>query len=240
MKAGLFNILEQTESTNNYAMQQIHAGLAKDGSSWFARFQSGGKGQRGKQWISQPDESILLSVCIQNPTHFSLQKFHFNALIALTCANFLADVCKKPIQLKWPNDLYWRDRKAGGILIENIIQGSNWKWAVVGVGINVNQGSFEDLNRAAVSVFQLAGEKHNSEELAIALQQEIIHAIQNANNLESILVSYNEMLYKRNEKVRFKTKDGEFEATVLGVNEDGELMTDASKNFRFGGVEWLI
>lgn len=240
MKAGLFNILEQTESTNNYAMQQVHAGIAVHGSAWFTRFQSKGKGQRGKQWMSKPDESILLSVCVQPPLQFSPQKFYFNALVALTCANFLEDITNESVQLKWPNDLYWRDRKAGGILIENILQGSNWKWAVIGMGLNVNQENFDGLDKAAVSVYQLTGKKQDPQVLAQQLHEELCLAFKKNHNNHEILKAYNEKLYKLNEKVLFKKGDNSFEAIVRGVNEDGELMTEPVQNFRFGEIEWIM
>lgn len=239
MKAGLFNILEQTESTNNYAMQQLHAGIAGHGSAWFARFQSQGKGQRGKQWISKPDESILLSVCIQPPTQFRPQQFHFNALVATTCAEFLENVINGPVQLKWPNDLYWRDRKAGGILIENTLQGSIWKWAVIGIGLNVNQENFEGLNKAAVSVYQLTGKKLDPTILAQQLHEAILDAFENCPHNDDILQTYNEKLYMRNEKVVLKQGENKFETIVRGVKEDGELMTDEG-NYRFGDVEWIF
>ena len=59
--------------------------------------------------------------------------------------------------IKWPNDLYWRDRKAGGILIENIIRGKDWQSAVAGIGININQTSFDPDITNAISLKQITG-----------------------------------------------------------------------------------
>ena len=67
--------------------------------------------------------------------------------------------------IKWPNDIYWRDRKAGGILIENILQGKKWKFAIVGIGININQTLFPASLPNPVSLKQITGKTFNVVEL---------------------------------------------------------------------------
>jgi BirA family biotin operon repressor/biotin-[acetyl-CoA-carboxylase] ligase len=146
-----FSILNSVDSTNNYAMGKVHAGMAKHGQAWFANDQTAGKGQRGRTWASTPGENIILTVVIQPDALLTTKTFPFNAYIALTCLDFLQKTAGDHFSIKWPNDLYWCDRKAGGILIENVIQGTEWKWSVVGIGINVNQLTFPESVTNAVS-----------------------------------------------------------------------------------------
>ena len=113
--------LLSVESTNNYALTQLHAGLTQHGTTFFAHEQIAGKGQRGKKWIAAKGSSIIISVVI-NPRPLQVtQQFQLSACIALSVCEFFSQYAGEATSIKWPNDLYWNDRKAGGILIENII-----------------------------------------------------------------------------------------------------------------------
>lgn len=243
MEAFLFNILEQVDSTNNYAMQQIHAGMAKHGMCWMTHYQSAGKGQRGKTWESRPGESILMSLAIQPPPVFNLQHFHFHAAIALTCSNFLSQQTHESFSVKWPNDMYWRDRKAGGILIENIIRGNHWNWAVIGIGLNINQEDFGLTHIRPVSLRQITGRIFNVEYLARQLHRQLLDDLQkiSAGNLHQLMANYNEWLYKRNSITTFIQNGETCSAKVLEVDENGRLHTSASgpEGWPFGTVQWV-
>ncbi len=109
------------DSTNNYALTQVHAGLTQHGTAFFAHEQVAGKGQRGKTWTAPKDSSLIISIVVDpHPLQLS-QQFQFNACIALSVCEFFGQYAGSKTSIKWPNDLYWNDRKAGGILIENII-----------------------------------------------------------------------------------------------------------------------
>ncbi len=113
--------LLSVKSTNNYALTQLHAGLTQHGTAFFAHEQTAGKGQREKMWTAAKGSSIIISVVI-NPQPLRLtQQFQLSACIALSVCEFFSQYTGDATTIKWPNDLYWNDRKAGGILIENII-----------------------------------------------------------------------------------------------------------------------
>jgi BirA family biotin operon repressor/biotin-[acetyl-CoA-carboxylase] ligase len=238
----LFSILDTVDSTNNYAMAKLHAGLAKHGMAWFALEQTAGKGQRGREWLSQPGENIALSVVIAPAGLFASQPFVFNMTVANACFNFLATCFKEELTIKWPNDLYVSDRKAGGILIENIYQGAVWKWAVVGVGINVNQLSFDPALKNPVSIRQVTGKTYDTTALARTLHQIILDEVNSPGTAEEILHRYNERLYKRNQQVKLKKQNIVFETTIREVNKFGQLLTKDSidRQFEFGEVEWIL
>jgi BirA family biotin operon repressor/biotin-[acetyl-CoA-carboxylase] ligase len=86
---GIFSILDSVDSTNNYAMGQIHEGLAKHGLAWFANTQTAGKAQRGKAWQSNPRENIILSIIVEPFPGTEAYRFSFNASVALACIDFL-------------------------------------------------------------------------------------------------------------------------------------------------------
>jgi BirA family biotin operon repressor/biotin-[acetyl-CoA-carboxylase] ligase len=118
---GHLTILESVDSTNNYAMAKVRTGLAKHGDGYFAMAQVSGKGQRGKTWVTEPGTNIILTLVMQPSALQLTQQFQFSAAIALAVHDFFAFYAGDETTIKWPNDIYWRDRKAGGILIENIV-----------------------------------------------------------------------------------------------------------------------
>jgi len=225
-------------------MAKIHAGMAKHGMAWFANDQTVGRGQQGKSWLSSPGQNIALSVAIEPPAVFSRNQFYFNALIANTCYRLFEKYAGTETSVKWPNDIYWRDRKAGGILIENKLMGTKWKWAVVGIGININQVEFGDGLQNAVSLKQITGRTHDPVAIAKELHQMILSAINEVaeEDFPQIITRYNENLFKKDQLVRLKKDGAVFETCIKGVNEYGQLLTKdvIAREFRHGEVEWLI
>ncbi|MBC7937070.1 MAG: biotin--[acetyl-CoA-carboxylase] ligase [Rhizobacter sp.] len=244
-KLSLFNILDSVDSTNNYAMAKLHEGLASHGMAWFAREQTAGKGQRGKQWESQPGDNILLSIICKPAPAFISNPFFLSALVAATSHDFLEKITGEKFYIKWPNDLYWRDRKTGGILIENKYTGENWNWAVIGIGINVNQTMFSgDLNKA-VSLKEVSGkEQFEPQRLASELHEYMLEIINTATeaSFPEIMERYNSLLYKKEESVKLKKDNAVFSTTVRSVNSYGQLLTSDSmdRTFNFGEVEWIF
>ena len=236
-----FIMLSRVDSSNNYAMAQAHAGLASHGATWFAIEQTHGKGQRGKTWTSPPGENIIQSILFE-PSHIPITKtFHLSVVISLACYDFFKKYAGAGSAIKWPNDLYWNDRKAGGILIENIYRGSLWTWAVAGIGVNINQAPPALVNQA-VSLKEITGLPLD----AVALGKEICDCITQRiryyrNSVSSTMNDYNEVLYKRGKKVRLRKNNIVFETTISGVTETGQLLTKDSteKSFEFGEVEWV-
>ena len=176
-------------STNIYAMDQVHQGLALSGSCYTADFQTDGKGQHGRSWESEKGQNLLSSYVLElkqlktgkiwTPAH----QIGFSAAIALGARAFFAAFAGEETRIKKPNDIYFRDRKAGGILIENLVRGKDWTWTVVGIGMNINQASFSSAsaNHVAANPISLQEitnqnwdlkkmQKHLSEALTKAIQ----------------------------------------------------------------------
>lgn len=236
-----FFILDTVESTNFYAISQVKNSGVVPGSAWYSPNQTAGRGQRGRNWVSEPGMGISLSVAIAPQLPFEPSKFHFSSLVALSCFQFLKDFFPEGLSVKWPNDLYLNDRKAGGILIENLISGSDWRWAIVGIGINVNQTAFPDQLNHAVSMKMVSGIHYDPEQLARALHIRLLKSLQNPPEMESIMQAYNEVLYKKEEEVVLQQNGHFFRCRIRGVNENGQLLTDGDGPgvFRVGDVSWI-
>ena len=150
-------------STNIYAMDQVHQGLAISGSCYTADFQTNGKGQHGRVWESEKGQNLLSSYVLElkqlktGKIWTPADQIGFSAAIALGARAFFASFAGAETKIKKPNDIYYRDRKAGGILIENLVRGKEWTWTVIGIGMNINQGSFSSaaVNRVSSNPISL-------------------------------------------------------------------------------------
>ena len=236
--------LGSVDSSNNYAMGQVQAHLAEHGTTWLVSHQTAGRGQRGKSWQATAGQNIILSTVIVPVRLIIANQFYLSVAIALGCLDFFTKYAQHYTSLKWPNDIYWKDRKAGGILIENVLQGNNWHYAIVGIGININQTVFDPSIQNPVSLKQITGNNYNLPDLAAELCKFLESRWQQLKNgkEEALLLEYNKHLYKLNEPVTFKKENATFEARVLGVNAAGELLINAGNpaSIPFGGVEWVL
>ena len=155
--------LSEIDSTNMYAMEQIHAQKALSGSVYQTDFQTNGKGQHGRIWESQRGENLLctyileLNTLKQGKNWVPSKQLGFSAAVALGAQAFFMEFAGEETKIKKPNDIYWRDRKAGGILIENIVRGTDWTWTVIGIGLNINQTQFSNEAGNPVSLKQITG-----------------------------------------------------------------------------------
>lgn len=235
--------LQQVESTNNYATRMVHAGMARHGTVVFTHHQTAGKGQQNRQWIGEEGKNIAMSLILQPPGLALSQSFLISMAMAIGARNFFAALAGIETKVKWPNDLYWRDRKAGGILIENIVLGSEWTAAVVGVGININQTTFVELEHKAVSLKQITGKDYTPLLLVKELHRHLALAYGVLLKLPlQTIEDYKNHLYKLNNTVRLKQGSRVFSATVKEVTALGDLVVEhaVEERFRVGEVEWII
>jgi BirA family transcriptional regulator, biotin operon repressor / biotin---[acetyl-CoA-carboxylase] ligase len=256
-----FTVLPVVDSTNNYAMAQVQAGKAGHGSVFMALEQTAGKGQRGKQWHTASGENIAMSIVVDPYPLTITQQQLLSFAVALACYDLYKKYAgEENTRIKWPNDLYWQDRKAGGILIESIIgansveKGDNdkdgvraesrWKWAIIGIGININQVVFPESLVNPVSLKQITGKFWDPLELARELcgflDIRFRWVVQQPAN--QIIKEYNASLYKLGESIKLRKDSIVFSTELTGVTESGQLVTkDAIERvFDFGEVEWVI
>ncbi len=241
---GFFEILDSVDSTNNYAMAKVRAGLAKHGMAFVTKEQTAGKGQRGKTWLMQSGQNIAMSLILNTEKLRADQQFYLSMLIALAVNDFIKNYAGNKTSIKWPNDLYWSDRKAGGILIETVFKGQDWKWAVVGIGVNINQTRFDKSLINPVSVKQITGKNYDIIELAKKLYTFVMKRVEmlSLKSPGKILKEYNQYLYKRDEQVKLKKGNAVFKTTINGVSLLGQLHTfdTMDRQFSFGEVEWIL
>jgi len=176
--------LSLIDSTNIYAMEQIRLGQAISGSCYTTPFQTQGKGQHGRVWESEKGQNLLCTYVLElkqlNPSinWGPEDQKGLSAAVAIAAKNFFTQHAGEETLIKLPNDIYWRDRKAGGILIENILRGSEWTWTVIGIGLNINQTKFSPDAPNPVSLQQITGRKWEITRLQTELSKALTESIQ--------------------------------------------------------------
>jgi BirA family transcriptional regulator, biotin operon repressor / biotin---[acetyl-CoA-carboxylase] ligase len=236
--------LPSVDSTNIYAMQQAHARLATPGTVYFAHEQTAGKGQRSKSWQTEKGKNLIMSAVIRPPVSETDELFALSAATAVACCEFLKSFAGDETAIKWPNDIYWNDRKAGGILIENIILGRSWEYAIIGIGMNINQTKFDPSLPNPVSLKQITGKNFNIIEMAKGLcrQLEMKMDLLQKNGVNAALEDYNACLYKKGQEVRLEKNGITISGILSGVNKKGELLLKGKVNetVAFGTAQWLL
>jgi BirA family biotin operon repressor/biotin-[acetyl-CoA-carboxylase] ligase len=175
--------LSSVDSTNIYAMKQIQEQIAVSGSCYRTDFQTHGKGQHGRVWESSKGENLLCSYVLELKTlkmeqnWGPMDQIGLSAAVALGAQAFFAAFAGDETRIKKPNDIYWRDRKAGGILIENILRGESWTWTVIGIGFNMNQTKFSSDAHNPVSLKQITGKQWEISSMQKSLTKALDHSI---------------------------------------------------------------
>lgn len=238
-----FNILAQTDSTNNHAMRMIRAGLASHGEVYFALEQSAGRGQSGRSWDSEPGKNLMISIVLQKNLPEIKQLFNLSLCAALSCLELFNKHTNGDMCIKWPNDLFWRDRKAGGILIENVISGNSVSHSIIGIGLNINQTAFPDFNRKVVSLKQITGLSFNPVELSVELCKLIELKLESQiTQAAEILELYNNHLFKKNESIEFNYNNQRTMGIVKHVTSEGciGILREKIDYFYSGEITWLL
>ena len=177
--------IARTNSTNTLLNELIAKGeWPADERFIRAGYQTSGRGQAGNGWESEADKNLLCSVLL--PPRENV--FELNIVTAVAVQRLLGEA----FTIKWPNDIYWHDKKVAGILIENAIVGSEVKYSIAGIGLNVNQTEWYSDAPNPVSLRQITGQNYDLDELMTQLLHEIDLAQE-----EDVWAYYKAHLYRR-------------------------------------------
>lgn len=241
-KSNTLIILDRCSGTNNYAMQLTRSGMAADGLAILAHYQTAGKGQHQRTWYSNPGESILLSVMVYTREMPADKIFLLSMAVAISVAQFFNDYVPDTVHIKWPNDIYWNDKKAGGILIEPILRGNTCQFAIVGIGLNINQEIFPGHLDKAISMFMAGSNKQQIVPITMKLRQAVLESISFCLAYPDKIISlYNQLLYRNGEDVLFEINHQISKHRIRGVNSTGQIMLDATATcYYHGEAKWIV
>ena len=217
--------LEETDSTNKYLNELCNKQCVEELTTITADFQTSGRGQRGNSWESEAGQNLMFSFVLY-PT-------------------FL----KANISIKWPNDIYWKDKKICGMLIENDLTGVHISRSITGIGINVNQETFCSDAPNPVSLKQINGQSYDCPQILASVMKRIktyynLLATGKADIQSLIADRYACSLFRKEGFHRYTDANGDFMARLLRVEPDGRFIledqTGTIRNYLFKEVQYIL
>lgn len=220
--------VKETTSTNDYLAKLCKENKAKEFYTVIAESQTSGKGQRGNTWESESNKNLTFSIVLYPTALEAKQQFNLSMLAALSCHDALSHYTEG-FSIKWPNDIYWNDRKIGGILIENELEGKYIMQSIIGIGINVNQEVFHSDAPNPVSLKQILGVEVDRQELFAKVIHGIVGGYRQLEThfdttQQAIGILYRKHLYRHEGLFRYRDAEGEFLAEYQAVEPDGHLI----------------
>lgn len=237
--------LKEVDSTNNFLKELVSKSepLA-EGTVIMADNQFAGRGQQESVWQTQAGKNISTSIYLR-PAFLPLDKqFYLNMAVSLAVNEALSCFIPDGLSIKWPNDVYCRDKKLGGILIENTLTGNTIKSAVIGIGLNVNQHEFaESISQRATSVIQILQNETDLMDIMekIFIFMEKYYLILRAGRYSILQNDYLGKLYNFGIPALYQNNGAIFEGTISGVEENGRLRVETGqglKSFNFKEIEF--
>jgi BirA family biotin operon repressor/biotin-[acetyl-CoA-carboxylase] ligase len=225
--------IDETDSTNRWMKENGSGDMVV-----VADYQTAGRGCGTNRWESERGKNLLFSILLHPVDIPVSRQFHISMAISLAILDSLEQLIGD-VSIKWPNDIYWRNGKLGGILIENRLQGGSIKDCIIGVGLNVNQEHFVSDAPNPVSLKQIHGEETERTQLLGDILARFEQYL-----LSDVKAPYLSRLYRRKGFHPYIDKSGAFMAELVDVEDDGHLILrdEAGRNrcYAFKEVSFVI
>lgn len=221
---------ESIDSTNMELIRRLEKGKAEEGSLLQTGYQYGGKGQGGTSWESEKGMNLLFSFVLK-PAFLEISaQFYISIIVSLALKDVITTYIpeKSQVKIKWPNDIYVGSKKIAGILIENAIQGHQFEWVVVGIGLNVNQQVFQLNTPNPISLIELCDGIADLDEVLYSFEIQIAkrYSQLQLGDFSSLKSDYLNSLFQYREWSNYRSDNIDFRGRILGLDEYGFLRMD--------------
>ena len=237
--------LESTQSTSLYLRELSNKEKVNEFTLIRADFQTAGRGQRGNSWEAAEGKNLLFSFLVQPSFLLAKNQFLLSQITSLAIKEEL-DNYAEDFSIKWPNDIYWKDKKICGMLIENDLSGMYITQSIAGIGININQEQFNSPAPNPVSLKQITGTEHDKEDILAKIlnrYHDYYTDLKNGNT-DHIANKYRKALFRNEGMYPFIDANGEFQAEIIGIEPDGQLIlkdeNGKERRFMFKEVQYVI
>ena len=220
--------LDATDSTNLYLKELLQSIPMEDYTVVVAKKQLKGRGQMGSVWQSEEGKNLTFSVLKNFDTLHVEHQFLLNIGVSMAVADVLRELSVPNVSVKWPNDIMSGSYKICGILIENVLKGQLVGHAIIGIGLNVNQTHFENLDKAS-SLKLLTGNFFDLDELLQRILGRLQHHLKHleGKTVSQLLPSYEKMLFRKDKPSTFTNTQGEmFMGFIRKVTPTGKLVLE--------------
>lgn len=239
--------IQTVESTNSYLSSLLKTQLVPEGSVVMAISQMSGRGQMGARWSSEDEKNLLVSFAFYPTFVVPRNIFLLNKTYALGVYDFIRSILGSDVKIKWPNDIYWKRKKLGGILVENTITTSVVTNSILGLGLNVNQLEFPAGLPNPVSIGQIVPGNHLLTDMLNGLSNSIEIRYLQLRRGEKLTLDedYRNALFRCEEWAFYEDKKGRFPGRIKGVDnqgllkvedEDGEIRLYDLKELKYLGL----
>ena len=234
--------LNETHSTNSYLRELIMREKEQpEGTVVITDYQTAGRGQKGNSWESERGKNLTFSILL-HPNHIPPGKqFILSQLISIAIVGVLKKY-DRHFTIKWPNDIYWKEKKIAGMLIEVDLTGSSLSNAIIGIGININQRHFKSDAPNPVSLTQITGKEHNLSELLDSIVDE--YNKYTPDNEEEIRQKYMALLFRNKGVYPYLYGEEIFNASIEGIEPNGQLILKKENGsihtFAFKEISFVI
>ena len=217
------------ESTNQYLQNLLNEGVDIVNNVVVTDFQTSGKGQGKNVWQSENGKNLLFSIALDMSFLKAENQFLLTQIVSVT----MIDVLKKYLPeeslfIKWPNDIYFNDKKIAGILIKNEIKGMMMGTSIIGIGLNVNQTSFDESLPNPISMKMITGKEYNLEtllnDICFELKTNANNQQPTANSQQPTANSYTDKLYRYNQWASYEHEGAAKEMMIIGYDQFGRLI----------------
>ena len=201
-----------------------------------ADFQTAGRGQAGNSWESERGKNLLFSV-LTHPEGVAVADQYVLSMAGALALKAVLDTFTNDITLKWPNDIYWRDRKISGTLIETTVKGKTLERCIFGIGLNINQREFRSNAPNPVSLYNIIGVETPLADVLDAVIEHFAERYAQAvrGDTLGITTEYNASLFRRHGFHLYEdcATSERFEAQIDHVETNGRLhLTDKHRTER--------
>lgn len=216
-----------TTSTNSTLDDLCNEQDIPDLSCIYTDYQSAGRGQRGNSWESEDGKNLLFSVVCFPEFLEANHQFRLSQIHALALQETLSQYANE-ITVKWPNDIYWRDYKLCGTLIENDLMGMNISRSIAGSGVNLNQKQFVSNAPNPVSLSMITGKEYEIEDILrqILTRNAFYYELLRQGKEEEIASRYDAVLYRKEGFHPYRDAKGEFKARIIEIQASGKLLLE--------------
>jgi BirA family transcriptional regulator, biotin operon repressor / biotin---[acetyl-CoA-carboxylase] ligase len=218
----------KTDSTNRVALDLGHDG-EPEGAVVLAEEQTAGRGRAGRTWHSERATGIYVTLLLR-PKLAPVQAPLLTMMAGLSAHSAVQAVTGLAVDLKWPNDLLIRGKKAGGILTEMHAEPNQVRFVIVGIGLNVNQENFPgELARTATSLRAETGKSQSRMELLVRLLREFETDYNRfvREGVASVIARFESVSsYARGKRVRVTNGTASYAGTTAGLGPEGLLQVE--------------
>lgn len=224
--------LDETISTNRYA-KELPEDKSHELTLVTAEFQTAGRGAGTNTWESERSQNLLFSLIAYPQRLQANQMFALSEVTALAIRDALDTFlplgqCSISFSIKWPNDIYYADKKNVGMLIENDLRGKQVHRSIIGVGININQTHFLSDAPNPISLAQILDKEVNRNQVleSILLQFNHYYGMMEREQFSQLHNLYMQHLYRRNALHTYADATGTFQAQIIDVEPTGHLVLE--------------